>query len=416
MKKTLVALAALAATSAFAQNAVSLYGALDMGVGYIQSKTGGVNVATRSGAMSSSNDSARWGLTGTEDLGGGLKAEFKIEQGIGTNPRSGLTTSMAAASVKDSILANGTAAGNALTLDATVLGDRELWIGVTKGGLRVNAGYGVTAMRNLAVQTDASGSNQVGNVIAHEVGGFRREGVRVDYTMAGGWLASFGASGNRQNSAGQTASATVVGVPAGEIRNGKGFTYGLQYTQGPINAGYFHDEVTAQTAAVTAAINTGNVGLPFTIGTDVAFANKTTKTDLLAGSYDAGVAKLFGQFISQDVEINDTAVGTAGTSASSGAGKINGTSIGVRVPFGALTAYAQAFNGKDKRNSAASTPEDRKFTGSSFGVRYDLSKRTYAYVNTGKIKKAETAANVTAGTITTQYELKQTAAGLVHAF
>jgi predicted porin len=393
-----------------------------MGVGNIVSKTGGVNVATRSGASTSNNDSARWGMTGTEDLGGGMKAEFKIESGIGSNPRSGITSTSvggnAAASAKDNILANGTAGGNAFTLDATVLGDRELWVGVTKGALRVNVGYGVTAMRNLAVQTDAAQSNQVGNVIAHEVGGFRREGVRVDYTIAGGWLVSGGVSGNRQNSAGQAASISAAGVPAGEIRNGKGWTLGTQYTQGPINAGYFHDEASSQGVGVATAVTTGNVGLPFTIASDTAFSNKTFKTDLLAASYNAGVATLYGQYYSQNAVINETSGttattgGAAGASDSKGAGKIKGTSFGVRVPFGALTVYAQALNLKDQRYSADTVSQDMKFTGSSFGVRYDLSKRTYAYVNTGSLKKDGTAAAPT----TTNYDLKQTAAGLVHAF
>jgi predicted porin len=423
MKKTLVALAALAATSAFAQNAVSLYGTLDMGVGNIVSQTTTNTAAsnytvTRSGASTSGNDSARWGMTGTEDLGGGVKAEFKIEQGIGTNPRSGITSTSvggnAAASAKDNTLTNGTA-GNAFTLDTTVLGDRELWVGVTSGALRVNAGYGVTAMRNLAVQTDAAQSNQVGNVIAHEVGGFRREGVRVDYTLAGGWLVSGGVSGNRQNSTGTTASATVPGVPAGEIRSGKGWTLGAQYTQGPINAGYFYDEVTSQSAAVSAAVNTGNVGLPFALGTDVAFGNKTYKTDLLAGSYNAGVATLYGQYYSQNAVINDSAAGTVAADNYKGNGKIQGTSFGVRVPVGATTFFAQTLNLKDKRMIATGTAEDRKFTGSSFGVRYDVSKRTYAYLNTGKIKKDDSvgqSSSITAG----EYSLKQTAAGLVHSF
>jgi predicted porin len=415
----------LAATSAFAQNAVSLYGTLDVGAGNIVSKTGGVNVATRSGAETSANDSSRWGFTGTEDLGGGMKAEFKIETGIGTNPRSGITGTStgdnAAASAKDNILANGTPGGNAFTLDATVLGDRELWVGATNGGLRVNAGWGVTAMRNLAVQTDASQSNQVGNVIAHEVGNFRREGVRVDYTAIPGWLISGGVSGNRQNSAGQTADIATAGVPAGEYRSGKGWTLGAQYTQGPINAGYFHDEASAQKPGAAAAVNT-NVGLPWTIATDNAFANKTFKTDLLAGSYNAGVATLYGQYYSQNAVINETSGttasngGAAGAADSKGAGKIKGTSIGVRVPFGATTVYAQSLSLKDQRYSADTVSQDRKFTGYSVGARYDLSKRTYAYVNTGSIKKDPTAANVASGVITTQYELKQTAVGLVHSF
>ena len=393
-----------------AQSSVTLYGTLDIGAGNIASSTNNAVVVTRSGAESSANDSSRWGMTGTEDLGGGMKTEFKIETGIGTNPRSGITSTSlggnAAASYKDSILANGTA-GNAFTLDTTVLGDRELWVGATKGALRVNAGFGVTAMRNLAVQTDAAQSNQVGNVIAHEVGNFRREGVRVDYTM-GAFMVSGGVSGNRQNSTGVTGSVTTTGVPVGEIRNGKGWTLGGQYTQGPINAGYFHDEASAQTAATNGG--TDNYGLPFVAATAAAFTNKTFKTDLLAGSYNAGVATLYGQYYSQNAVINDSALGTAGTDTSAGAGKIQGTSFGVRVPFGALTAYAQSLSLKDKRVVTAGTAEDRKFTGSSFGVRYDLSKLTYAYVNTGKIHKDAGTAN------NNSYDLKQTAIGLVKSF
>jgi len=74
MKKSLIALAALAtvATAAQAQSSVTLYGVVDMGV--MSSKTdGSANVlAAQSGALATS----RFGLRGTEDLGGGLKASF----------------------------------------------------------------------------------------------------------------------------------------------------------------------------------------------------------------------------------------------------------------------------------------------------------------------------------------------------
>jgi predicted porin len=334
-------------------------------------------------------------LTGTEDLGGGLKAEFKIEQGIGTNPRSGIA--------QNNIMINGTSTGNGFSLDNTVLGDRELWIGATKGGLRVNAGFGVTAMRNLAVQTDAAQSNQMGNPIAHVIGAFRREGVRVDYS-SGAWLVSGGASGNRQNSAGVTADATHVGTPAGEFRQGKGYTYGVQYTQGPINAGYFHDEVAAQNEAYASAAAT-SWGLQVPVSIAGAASNVLTKTDLLAGTYDAGVAKLFAQYHTIKV------VKVDGTDATSGAGKKDGTSIGVRVPFGATTVFAQMFSGHDKLNPAANaTTDNREWKGQSFGVRHDLSKRTYAYLNTGYYKTDVSSQ----GSDNTKYQ--QTALGLVHSF
>ena len=376
--------------SAFAQNSVTLYGALDVGVGNISYSKNDVTQTTRSGAQTSANDSSRWGLTGKEDLGGGMAAEFKIEQGIGTNPRSGIA--------KDNTFTNGTSNGNAYTLDNTVLGDRELWLGLTSGAARVQLGYGVTGMRNLAVQTDAAQSNQYGNQVAHDIGAYRRAGVRVDYTLAGGWLVSGGVSGNRQNQAG---SAT----PAGELRNGKGWTLGAQYTQGPINAGYFHDEVTNQNPAETITANYAVAPAPYLLAAAVSAADTTKKTDLLAGSYDAGVAKFFAQYYSQEAVLN------AGTATGVGAGKIQGTSIGVRVPVGKATFFAQSTGLKDKQYVVAGTAEDRNWKGSSFGVRYDVSKRTYAYLNTGSLKKDASVGTTADGT-----KYQQTAMGLVHAF
>lgn len=82
MKKTLVAMAVLAAASAAqAQSNVTLYGLVDLWVGSLKTETLGVgDSVTRldSGGFNSS----RFGLQGSEDLGGGLKAVFKLEQGF----------------------------------------------------------------------------------------------------------------------------------------------------------------------------------------------------------------------------------------------------------------------------------------------------------------------------------------------
>jgi predicted porin len=71
MKKSLIALAVLAASgTAFAQSSVTVYGKLDQGIkrGIGEAKT----------SMSQAAGS-RLGFRGTEDLGGGLKANFQIE-------------------------------------------------------------------------------------------------------------------------------------------------------------------------------------------------------------------------------------------------------------------------------------------------------------------------------------------------
>jgi predicted porin len=81
MNKTLIVAAAAAAsfaTVAHAQSSVTLYGVLDAGITY-QS-----NVASKSlWSMGSGVDQSRFGLRGSEDLGGGLKAIFTLESGFG---------------------------------------------------------------------------------------------------------------------------------------------------------------------------------------------------------------------------------------------------------------------------------------------------------------------------------------------
>ncbi|MDO9203061.1 MAG: porin, partial [Hydrogenophaga sp.] len=75
MKKSLIALAVLAASgAAMAQSSVTLYGIADV----VIHKDKGASAALASGGVSGS----RLGFKGTEDLGGGLKANFVLEQGL----------------------------------------------------------------------------------------------------------------------------------------------------------------------------------------------------------------------------------------------------------------------------------------------------------------------------------------------
>ncbi len=70
-----------------AQSSVTLYGMLDSSIGYT-SNVGGKSLVAMEGGASGSN---KWGMKGQEDLGGGLKAVFKIENGysIGTGKIGG---------------------------------------------------------------------------------------------------------------------------------------------------------------------------------------------------------------------------------------------------------------------------------------------------------------------------------------
>lgn len=85
MKKALIALAVLGLTggAAVAQSSVTLFGVIDADLKYV--KTGDTNVKKLdSGGLSNS----RFGVKGTEDLGGGLKASFWLESGFNTDTGS----------------------------------------------------------------------------------------------------------------------------------------------------------------------------------------------------------------------------------------------------------------------------------------------------------------------------------------
>lgn len=80
MKKSLLALAVLGSTlgAAQAQSTVTLYGRIDMAVMHNNLFGGPSQFSVDSGTISGS----RWGLSGSEDLGGGLKVNFNLEQGF----------------------------------------------------------------------------------------------------------------------------------------------------------------------------------------------------------------------------------------------------------------------------------------------------------------------------------------------
>lgn len=83
MKKTLIvaAVSGVCATAAHAQSSVTLYGLIDAGITYTNNQGGHSSWSETSGSINGS----RWGLRGNEDLGGGLKAIFVLENGFGIN-------------------------------------------------------------------------------------------------------------------------------------------------------------------------------------------------------------------------------------------------------------------------------------------------------------------------------------------
>lgn len=80
MKKLLISVAApfALATTAHAQSSVTLYGIIDAGIAYTNNSGGHSQFQASSGNL----QGGRWGLRGSEDLGGGMKTIFVLENGF----------------------------------------------------------------------------------------------------------------------------------------------------------------------------------------------------------------------------------------------------------------------------------------------------------------------------------------------
>lgn len=75
------AAASLFCLDAIAQSSVTVYGIIDDGITFSSNAAGGRQYALSSGVISGS----RWGFRGSEEIGGGLKAVFQLENGFDVN-------------------------------------------------------------------------------------------------------------------------------------------------------------------------------------------------------------------------------------------------------------------------------------------------------------------------------------------
>jgi predicted porin len=164
MKKSLVALAALAASAAFAQSSVTLYGVLDYGFGTINhspsndpynsaaapvqptnagmTNLNGAPAPRLTSFMGNNTIASRWGIKGTEDIGGGTKANFVLESPV--NLASG---SVPSGKLNDSMPTSGS--GNFLNGEGSYTGAifaRQATVGLEGGMGRLDLGRQLTPM------------------------------------------------------------------------------------------------------------------------------------------------------------------------------------------------------------------------------------------------------------------------------
>ncbi|AZP11364.1 porin [Undibacterium parvum] len=339
MKKSLIALAVLSAVAgaAQAQSSVTVYGLVDMGLQRQEigaTKAHGNTPATASStttALDSGNQSgSRLGFKGSEDLGGGLKANFKLEMGVFAD--------------------TGASQGNTF--------GRQAYVGLSGDFGAVNFGRQYTPMF-IAVDS------------------FDPFGTGLTSGAAGESTSSFGAAaffepnvvGPRKNNS-VTYSTNDLG----------GFTANLMYGLGEEKAG---DNKSSRYMSMSAAYTAGPLFVTGVYsesekGTNVPY---TTKTSLFAATYDFSVVKLAGaySYLKNDGTPSDAL-------------KRDVYSIGATVPVSAAGSFIFNYiTSKNKNRTLLTNPKpvgpapqtlaDADANQTAIGYTHSLSKRTNVYTS-----------------------------------
>ncbi|PRD65626.1 porin [Malikia granosa] len=347
MKKSLIALAVLAASgAAMAQSSVQLYGIVDAFVGTTQDtiKTPGSKSQTvvESGGLKSS----RWGMRGTEDLGGGLKAGFKLEQRFKTDTGA-----------LDGVNFKG------------------------ESSINLSGNFGTVALGRMGTPYDdlRGKTNPIADTNISPVGDTIKN-AKVDYTDKTDNTVAYvsptfnGFSGAVAVSLGENKTNVADATSHTSLK--------LQYANGPLLVGYGFQKEESQLTAGTPAVATGQT------------EDKTF--NLLAASYDFGVAKLVGGYQSLEIESKGVKQGDS-----------DSLYFGVQAP---VASNINVFFGYAGSKYDAVTGTDFKTTGYTLAANYVLSKRTDAYVGYKHIKKENDNTGADLG------KVKTLAVGVRHAF
>jgi len=385
MKKHLLAAAVAAAVAGpvAAQN-VSVSGTLDIApssnakytVGTVTTKTSGA-AAAGTGNFSTST----LNFSGTEDLGGGLKASFFVNQGISQS--------------------DGTLAA------------RDRWIslagpfGTFKAGRFAAAvdGYGAYAVAgttNSAGTSDSSGFDFVqGTLGAVQTAAGTSDAFGVQagsnadpsFTAAAGSGDATRQSGLIQFTTPSFSGVTVTIEAKAASSNDSSVANEGKTTQRGLRADYSAGPLAVSVAQTTRKTSIENA---------TARVNESDIT-WVGASYDLGVAKILLAYGNRE----DKSI--IGTNANAVQADVKVSNLGIQVPMGSLLLFASMYDGENDRTSSAT--DNRDLSGQQFGVRYNLSKRTFAYLvsgsNKSQVQTAGTGDNI---------KRSSTAAGIVHSF
>jgi len=323
MKKSLIALAVLAASgAAMAQSSVTLFGRLDAAVGYIDTEVSSNNPLnvkpsqSQTVVNSSTFNTTYWGIKGTEDLGGGLKANFNLQSNF---------------NIDTGAIGKGQS-----------LFERNATVGLSGGFGTVNLGRQYTPYYAIYASTAMIGNANLDAETVYGAGlvqGVTRasNSIRYDSPSFSGFTVS-GLVGLGEN---DTLSPDNAGGDSTDT-----YSLNVMYKAGPLLVGYGYQQRKLAQATV---------GAP----------QDELSYNMVGASYDFGMAKITGGY--QKVE-NDLA-GAANQ-------EDDEFNVGVSVPVGpATTLWAGYADSQSDFGNGKSLDSN----GYTLAATYQLSKRTKLY-------------------------------------
>lgn len=341
MKKSLIALAALAATGAFAQSSVTIDGFVQLGVQKLNDQAATIDAL---------NGTTQIRFRGTEDLGGGLKAHFTLAQRI--SPESGKN--------------DGTTFGRPL-----FQGESSLGLSGNFGALKV--GRALHGLNLYIHNTDPFGLSYLGSTAVLPTGYAADNDRTANFpgstvsTQGGGWSDGGGLGRTDAISyvspaiSGFTVAAAVAPKRSQGVTQAKSYqSLWVNYAQGALTVGGGTEKARDGVGKVTA----------------------------FNATYDLGVVKLGAGF--GNVTANVASV--AGLPAIVVGNELKTWNAMAVAPFGATTlklSYGVATN--DTTNVDVS----KKL---GLGLDYNLSKRTSLYTTAFRDSAAITRAGAKNGT------------------
>jgi predicted porin len=232
LKGLAIATLVLFTGAAHAQSSVTLYGLIDASVAYTNSVNTGtaIKAGTNAGGseyqmMSGLLSTSRWGVRGSEDLGGGLHAVFQLENGFTVN--NGALKNSVAGNVPD-------------------LFGRQAWVGLSSdqfGSVTLGRQYDFIA--DYVAPQSATGTGWGGNVAAHPF-----DNDDMDNSM-------------RLNNSIKFSSATFAGIKvgamyafsnaAGASGNDNAYSVGAHYVYGGLTVAAAYDQINRNNGAPNTA-------------------------------------------------------------------------------------------------------------------------------------------------------------------